>query len=270
MAEVDRLGWAVTVPLRSGAHVLGARVNSEALGELVRELFASRVTEPAEPPGNLSLYLASPAEPGGIQELHQLYDTHSLQLRTRDAVRSLEALWHELDRRDARWSATRRLINATVVVRGGRAHLLPASRRSAIVRDLRRWEADGNRLVDARWVQLDIDVGCVVVREPTFDVPPARVREGIAALAPAHRRGPKSVTGRLPIASWTLSQSEPSPGQRLLFAAAQVLDRVEHLNGASLRQLSAILDEVADLGWALADDESLRAALQDTDASITV
>ena len=255
------------MPLRAGEHVLGVRVNSETLGALVRDLFASRVTEPAEPPANLSVYLAPSAEPGGLQELHQLYDTYSLQLRTRDAFRTLEALWYELNVRDARWSGSRTLLDATVLVREGQAHVLPAFMRRAVVRDLRRWESAGYRLVDSRWVGLDLDAGCVTVPEPKFDIAPTGVRKRVHDLGSDHRSGPTSPVGHLPVASWTPSQGSQTPGERVMLAAAQILDRSEHVDGALLRTLTALLGEVADFAAAWSDDASLRAALQGGDAS---
>ena len=62
MPEVDRLGWAVTVPLQAGEYVVGVRATAEALGDLLRELFATRLIPDAEPLRNVSVYLAPPAE----------------------------------------------------------------------------------------------------------------------------------------------------------------------------------------------------------------
>ena len=252
MTEVDRLGWAVTVPLRAGNHVLGVRTNSAEAGELLRELFAERFVPDAEPPANLSLLLA-PTAGDGPQPLHRLYVTHRRVLRTRSARRALDALWHELDVRDLAAARQRMLLDATVVVRDGAAHVLPASMRREIVDDRRRWEEEGFEVVDRRLVDLDPMAG-------TLTIPPSGlgseilVEARLAAMAIARRPEASQPAGALPILDWVLPPGARSPAGRVVAAAAQVVDRPAHDGATMLAGLAALLATLPDRSGTLAQE----------------
>lgn len=249
MQEVDRLGWAVTVPLQAGEYVLGVRANSEALGDLLRELFATRLIPDAEPPRNVSVYLAPPAE-SGAQELHRLYVTFSRVVRSRSATRVLDGLWHELDGRDVRLAGNRILTDATILVRDGTAHLGPSSWRRSIVDDERRWARSGLQLVDRRWSELDPQAGTVTV--PASGLPRRdELTERLATFGTDDRREPAQPAGTFPLASWTLHSQHLGLAKRLVLAGGSVLDRHRHDGPRLLLDLRAVLAELpaVEPGW---------------------
>jgi hypothetical protein len=252
VTEVDRLGWVVTVPLRAGTHVLGVRTTTLEAGDLLRELFTDRFVPDADPPANLSLLLA-PFASDGPQPLHRLYVTHRRVLRTRSARRALDALWHELDVRDVAAARQRMLLDATVVVRDGAAHVLPASMRREVVDDRRRWEADGFEVVDRRLVDLDPVAG-------TVTVPPSGLGSGmltettLAATGVAHRPEASQPVGTLPILDWALPPGTRSPAGRVVAAAGQVVDRPAHDGATMLAGLTALLATLPDRTGTVAQD----------------
>lgn len=263
MAAVDRLGWAATIPLRTGGYVLGARVNSHTVAEVVRQLFADRVAEPADPPSNLSLELAVAAHDDATgRRLHRLYRGCTLEQRTRDPVRALGALWHELHGHDLRWARTDLLLDATVLVEDGRANILPASVREHVVGDLRRWESHGLRLWDARWVILDLMAGEVVLSPPPFAEARVDIEAHVRNLGMEVPASDMSEGGRVPIISWTVARSARSPAERLMRAVGQILDRPDRLDADDVRRLGALLVETDDLGPEWTSWATLRAALE--------
>ena len=264
MAAVDRLGWAATIPLRAGGYVLGARVNTLAVADLLRELFAERVVDRADPPSNLSLHLSVDSDgEEAARRLHQLYLGCSLQQRTRDPLRTVGALWHELRGHDVRWARRQLLLDAAVLVKDGRAHILPASVRRHVVDDLRRWEMYGLHLWDARWVELDLSTAEVVLRSPPFADAVSSVEARSHGLGIEVRSDSGREAGRLPIASWTVARGIRSPAERVMRAAGQLLDRADHLDASGVRQLAAILAETGDLGPQWTHRQGLRTVLQE-------
>ena len=263
MAVLDRLGWAATIPLRAGGYILGARVNTDTVADVVRGFFADRVVDRADPPSNLSLHLAvGSGEESPARRLHRLYLGCSLQQRSRDPLRALGALWHELQGQDMRWARAVPLLDATVLVKDRRAHVLPRSFRGHVVGDLRRLESQGLRLWDARWVALDLIAGEVVLHAPPFvdDMPAIEARLCDAGIELASSQVGES--GRLPIASWTVARGERSPAERLMRAVGQILDRPDHLDADDVRRLGALLVETDDLGPEWTSWATLRAALE--------
>jgi hypothetical protein len=255
VTEVDRLGWAVTVPLRAGEHVLGVRAGSAALAALLRELFADRVVPDATPPANLSVHLAPPAD-GATQDLHRLYVTYSRMLRTRSVIRVLDALWHELDIRDVEVARQRLQLSATVVVHEGRAHVLPGHMRRSLVDDQRRWQVDGLQLVDRRLVDLDPVAGTVTVPVSGLADAHAMILDRIGELDVDHRADAPQPSGVLPIAGWVLP--EGTLASRVVEAAGQVADRPAHDGVALIRGLAAFLADVPPSTAATADEVRAR------------
>jgi hypothetical protein len=252
--EVDRLGWAVTVPLQAGEYVLGVRVGSSEMAVLLRQLFAERVVPAAAPPGNLSLFVA-PVSDQAAQELHRLYVTFTRTVRTRSVGRLLDGLWHELDGRDAREMSDVPLLEATVLVSQGRAHLLPANSRAAIVDDERRWARSGLQLVDRRWLEIDAAEGTVTI--PPSGLPAGKVQiPSIDGVSVSDREEPAQPVGTFPIGSWTLSSSPQSLAKQVVFVAGSVLDRQRHDGERLLHQLADLLHRLPKLepGWTGKDE----------------
>jgi hypothetical protein len=255
VTEVDRLGWAVTVPLRAGEHVLGVRAGSAALAALLRELFVDRLVPDASPPANLSVHLAPPAT-GGNQDLHRLYVTYSRMLRTRSVIRTVDALWHELDIRDVEVARQRLQLSATVVVHEGRAHVLPGHMRRRVVDDQRRWQADGFQLVDRRLVDLDPGAGTVTIPVSGLSDAHEAIRNRIGELGVDHRADALRPLGVLPIAGWVLP--EGTLASRVVEAAGQVVDRPAHDGVALIRGLAELLAGLSPLTAATADEVRTR------------
>jgi hypothetical protein len=246
VAEVDRLGWAVTVPLRAGNHILGVRANSVWLGELLRELFAERVVPDAQPPANLSVLLA-PQTADGTQDLHRVYVTHRRTLRSRSALRTLDALWHELDLWDVEVARQRMLVDATVLVRTGTAHVLPAGMRGAVADHQRRWSREGFRLVDRRKLDLDLSTATITIPPSGLTDDREALQRCLAAAGIDHRAELPQPTGNFPIASWVLPPGQRTLAGRVVDAAGQIVDRPAHDGVAMLRELSALLAGLPDI-----------------------
>ena len=261
MTEVDRLGWAVTVPLRAGEYVLGVRASTHELGELLRDAFADRLEVAADPPPNYSLWLGGPTD-DGTRDLHRLYRNCTRITVSRSLRRALEALWHELDQQDVRTRGFRPMIDAVVVVHDGAVHILSRGLRARVLRDQRRWEAEGLRLIDRRWFEVDLNRGNVLVPSPTLS---AEVSD-LAAVVDATDgvSGSGSAQSRwLPIASWTSGVGGGGPAARLMAVAATFLDRTEHVKGQELRALASLLHQKPDHHAHLRDMSDLRRALSD-------
>ena len=239
MREVDRLGWAVTVPLLAGDHVLGVRANTHELGRLLSSLFADRLVPETAPPGNISVYVAKEAV-GGPQELHRLYATHTRRIRTRSVRRILGGLWHELDTRDERAARRSLMVDATVVVRDERAHLLPAALRRSIVDNERRWSKHGFRLVDRRWLVIDVAAGTVSLPRPRLKWD-AEVADQIADMDLADRETEPASEGSIQIASWNPTLHEGSLADRVALAGEQLLDRRQLVPPEVIRSLAELL-----------------------------
>ena len=233
------------------------RTNSAEAGALLHELFADRLVPDADPPANLSLLLAPPAG-DGPQPLHRLYANHRRVLRTRSAHRALDALWHELDVRDVAAARQRMLLDATVVVRDGAAHVLPATMRGEVVDDRRRWEADGFEVVDRRLVDLDPVAGTVTI--PPSGLGAVRLADTrLAAMAIAHRSRTPQPVGTLPILDWVLPAGTQSPAGRVVAAAGQVIDRPAHDGATMLAGLAVLLADLPEVTGTVAQE--VRSAL---------
>lgn len=225
----NRLAWEETVPVRAGDHVLGVRVNTSNGAHLLRELFSDRLVPDAEPPPNVSVYLAPDAS-DGRRELHRLYVNGVLLLRSREPARILEAAWHEVDMRDRRASGEDLLADAAVLLRGGEAYLLPSSLRRRLNDRERRWTAHGFVLLDRRWCTIDLAAG--TIRRPV-----------LGGLDP-DLSGSIDVDGQqeLTIGYWTASLDPLSPARRLTVAAQQLLDRPGRLAAGDIEHLRALLE----------------------------
>ncbi len=253
MTEVDRLGWAVTVPLQAGGYTLGVRTNTPAVGALLAELFADRLVEGVAPPGNLSVLLAGRAQ-DGPQELHRLYVTYTRALRTRSASRTLQALWHELDVRDVEVERTRLQLDATTLVRDGQAYVLPAGVRRTVVDAQRRWSDAGFALVDRR--RVDVDPVGATITIPPADLPlgPTALRERIEQHGVVDRNEAELPVGTLPIGGWVLPPAQRTLAGRVVDAAGQVVDRVAHDGVELVRGLSELLADLPDVVWITPDE----------------
>ena len=243
-----------TVPVRAGQYVLGVRVNSEDAATVLHEVFADRVVVGADPPGNLSLWL-SPDSTDGVQELHRLFWNCSSVLRTLSVRRAIAALWHHFEAADARSVGHSPLVDATVLVAEEAAHLLPPHWRELVVKHERHWTREGFRLVDRPWHAVDFGSARIAVQQPVYtEEQNAALLRLIDGSHVADRDVPLVAPGSLKIESWTLTARETTAATRVLLAAKQVLNLVDH--GAPLvRQLVDLMSTVpqAPVGWGSPD-----------------
>lgn len=220
---MDRLGWAVTVPMSAGPYILGVRTNRLECADLMLSVFCDRLAIAENVPNNISLWLAEPVAVSDVvaSSLHLLYLDCDLVLRTRDPFRAMDGLWHELDRHDDRVNSTTMQVDATILVRNQRAHLLhPYARKQILARES-RWESFGFRLVDRRRVSIDLRAGNIDVKSSGL-VANSRLKDALPALAATVRRAVDRPTGRYPIASWMTTVDDRSLAQRVLFAGDQL------------------------------------------------
>ena len=261
MKEVDRLGWAVTVPLRAGQYVLGVRVNSAESAAMLRSVFADRVVDHADPPGNLSLWL-SPRSTDGVQELHRLFWNCRSFLRTRAVRRVVGALWHHFEARDARLAGVTPLVDATVLVADDRAHLLSANWRQYFVDNERPWSREGFRLIDRPWPAVDLGRGTIAIEHPGFTAEDeAAFRRLIDGSRIDDRDAVLPASGSLRIASWTLTARETTTATKVVLAAGHVLDLKDH--GAPLvHQLVELMGTMPHTSPGWKEPDELRSLLR--------
>ena len=227
--QSDRIGWHTTVGVLAGDHVLGVRTNTQQGADVVRALFPERLVPDAEPPANLSMYIA-PEVGQGPRELHRLYVNGVLIHRSREAEQILRALWHELDMRDVHSTGDRLLVEASVVVRGDEAHLLPALLRSRISARQRRLDSYGFTLLDRRWLSIDLATGTIerpILRGPAGDGPSSVEVEELS---------------RVPISSWTPSLDAVGPSRGLLLAVMQLILRAGQLTVGDIERVRDLLE----------------------------
>jgi len=259
--EVDRLGWVVTVPLRAGNYVLGVRANTSAVGDLVRDVFADRVVEEANPPGNISVLLA-PVAAEGPQELHRVYLTYARMLRTRSVRRVLEAMWHFLDAYDRQAAADSLQVVATVFLAGGRAHLLPADERKQLVDEERQWNREGFVLVDRAALGLDLDDMTVTIPECGLEWTD-EMNARVAALGLDDRpAGVRSKPGTYPIASWTAAANARTVAARVVNAGGQVVDLPDHGGVRLVRRLAEVLRDMPQSSRMIHDPVTFRSDIE--------
>ena len=192
----------------------------------------------------------------GPQELHRLYGTYTRRFRTRSVRRVLTGLWHEFDAWDARAAARSLLIDATVVMRDERAHLLPANLRRVVANDERRWAKLGLRLVDRCWFEIDVNEGKI-------SLPHTRLKwdaelERQVAEGGFHDRGADPMPGgTFPIASWSSNIARPSLAQRVVSAGGQLLDRETLVSADTMQALAALLSRLPSVDSPDADPSRL-------------
>ena len=135
------------------------------------------------------------------------------------------------------------LLDATVLVRDGKAHVLPRRWRRPIADNERIWARERLELVDRQWVKLDLSEAVVRVREGGVTWSAARQRQ-IEELAVDDRPGPPPPEGTFPIASWGLDKSLGSAAWQVTLAGQQVLDRAHYDGRELVTGLARMLDVV--------------------------
>jgi hypothetical protein len=234
--------------------VVGVRVNSRAAADILVELFADRHVPDAQPPPNVSVFLAS-SSGRGIQDLHRVYLQDRRALRSRSVIRVFQAVWHVLDGLGQIETGVLPLLEATVLLENGRAHVLDAGRRPRLADDERRWQTAGFRLIDRPFVTLDL--GRAAVEVPVCPITADQIhRRSLLELGGADRSAPPPPAGRYPLASWSPGEADTRAG-RVARAVGRIVNR-GGLDGHGLvRSVAAQLERLPD-GAGIADPAELR------------
>ena len=260
MRGLDRLGWAVTVPLRAGQYVLGVRTNSEAFAEVLREVLADRLVPHADPPANLSVHIASKTPADAAQDLHLIYEGHRVLRRTRTVSQLLDGLGRRLTGWDARACQDTLVLDAVVLHLDGRAHLLAADSRQRATRRARKFADAGLMALGDRWFVLDPAAGTLTLPSAQL-AHSARLRGLLAELDEDDADVGEVPAGTWPIASWTAGDERLSMASRVVLAGGQVLDRTDHSGAELVTGLAALLDAVPTLPHDWARHEELPSLL---------
>ncbi len=226
---------------------------------VLQELFAGRFIQAAEPPPNLSVYLAAWTG-DGEQEVHRLYWNCERLVRTRSVSRVLETLWHMLDAYDVRAAERVKLVNSIALFREGEVYLIPRRYRRSVVDEERRWIKLGFQRIDRRWLEFDAAAGTVTV--PATDLPVDEVVASIASkLEVEHRAEPSAPAGTFPIRGWVLTGRRLSPAGRLTAATSLLLDRHQHVDAQLVMQMAELLERLPPLDQGYLKPEELRTRL---------
>ena len=143
---------------------------------------------------NFSLRIADSS-----RDLHLLYRGNCLEVRTPDPRRAVSALLTHLDAHRSGPPGTIR-VHGSVIVRDGRAMLIPRLLGEELPRSARQLREAGVRVLDTSATDLDLRSGEVVVREP-LDVDRAAL-DALAATAPRRADDMWVEPGRYPLVRW--------------------------------------------------------------------
>ena len=236
--------------------MLGVRTNAEVMASVLREAFSERLVPHAEPPPNLSMRLAPSASADGVRQLHRLYDVFRVIVRAREVQQLLDGLRRRLAAWDARATPGTIVLDATVLLLDGRAHLLPAAARRPVVRRARHWDADGLAVVDDRWFVLDPQAGTLTL--PSAELTTSATLESLLTeLGDEHGEDEEVPVGTWPIGSWTAGDDRLSLAARVVLAGRQVLDRTDHDGVRLVSDLAALLGSLPTLPHYWAQHEEL-------------
>jgi len=225
------------------------------MADVLRQAFPARLVGHAEPPPNLSVRLAPGTTADGVRGLHRLYDVYRVIVRARSVRQVLEGLGRRLAGWDARAKPGAIVLDGTVLLLDGRAHLLPAAARTLAARRARHWADAGLTVVDDRWFELDPEAGTLTL--PSAQVGSSAIVDGLLAeLDDAAADGADVPAGTWPIGSWTPGDERLSLAARVVLAGGQVLDRTDHDGTRLVSGLAALLVSVPTLphGWSTHDE----------------
>jgi hypothetical protein len=242
------------IALSAGDFIFGIRTNSKIGSDLLRHHFASRVVDAPSPAPNYSIVIAEPTA-HSFRPLHRLYESNCLQLSTSNLRNLFSSLWHELDAWDAR-GREELLVDATVVLRRGSAHVLEANLRRSIADARRRWEKDHLHLVDRRWFELNVSLG-------TLRIPGDSLvwdEDAILMAGPLWRRDPPNpwLCGNYEISNWLVGAPRSSLAARTMLAATAILDRQQHDVPNLITDLSILMARLAPVRSRFDSLEGLR------------
>lgn len=204
MQIVDELGWggAVSIDLPTGLR-LGIRSESSATEEAVRAIFAPVVVDdPDRFEPNLSVRLEA-GSGSGVQQLHTVYNSCSLAVRTRHHGRALRSLalqaWSFVEAEDPEGP----VLQTTALERDGQIVLAPRRARAEIAMLEPRLRRAGIAVVDAPMLRLEQTDGVRVV-VPATPFAPDDDFDAVADLGverPQPSPGRYEVIGRLLVAT---------------------------------------------------------------------
>ncbi len=229
MAKVDDLGWAGSISVQAGTLVLGVRANSEETLALLREILHDHLVVDDDTPPNYSVSLAPPSSGSGKRELHVLYRSCELTIRSRIPSRVVEGLLAHLSAQVASQEHGAVRLAALTLVADGRAVLASRHFRAVIERLEPRLNARGITVADVPAVELLADDAIVVPR--TRFSQGGRAADMLAAWDARAERGREPAvvaSGRYELAGLLFETQENVPATNLS-SMLELLARVSNI-----------------------------------------
>ena len=208
----------------------------------MRRALGAEVVPDVEAPPNYSIVLAASRNEGRVRELHRLFQSTRLVLRTRDPVRLLHGLANYLS---AFLPPPEGLLRtaAMAVVADGEAVLVPGSLLSAVKLVQPRLHRAGFQIADVPVTLLAPDTAELVVPEPGVTVDEA-VIEGVGGGSPMSE--PRRVTpGRYPVRAWLMNVGADEEGPVTRATAVAGAFSWVHVDGTD--EIAGVLERLGDL-----------------------
>ena len=215
---------------------------SPGLTGSVRDLLAAHLTdvEPANVGAHFSAYV-----PGDLGEVNRLYHGSCPMTRSVDPARVLRSLVGHAAMGLPALDGTVSLFARAAIIDEERAVILPHVLDAAIQGYDARLRQRGVVLTDAPVLDLDLERAEVVLRD---HLGLGAALDDLVADLPRRRHEAPPAEGRYPISQWWFVHylGEPGPASRAQAArrAAQVIDPGHDLDGAFLRRLAGLFDNV--------------------------
>ena len=174
---IDQMSWVRTMAVGLGGYNIGIRADSERAAEILADVLSSHLVDDERVPANFSVRLALATAQYGGKRLSVLYEGCQLMARSRVARRTLHALLEHLSWYVRQPERELLAVDATVVVRGREAVLLPSAVRVSVLARVTELSRRGLAVLDAPAALVDPVTGELVVRAPAIDVDSATLAE---------------------------------------------------------------------------------------------
>jgi hypothetical protein len=213
-AAANSTEWHGTRAYALADHHVGLRFDDPATAAVLDRLFVGARVDDRRVPDNYSVALADrtpTGRAGAAQSLKLLVRGGTQLVRSRSGGRVLAALLQHLSADLAESDPSLTRVDATAVLRGGNALLLPPGLVNFVKELQPRFARANLRLVDAPQVLLDLDRGELVVPHPALPHDPAVIDE-LDAFAKLGREAPRVRPGRYAIRTWFMVREPEQVG----------------------------------------------------------